>query len=117
MVKWASQNRIQQKWQKEILNQAEIEWREFWEQYRPKGSLCTSMKQMKEKSFRVKMMHNELPTLDNMVKRSPDLYIGCTKCIFCKEKEETLDYLLMCKSLKTVRKEIWNLVENKTTNS
>jgi hypothetical protein len=52
-----------------------------------------------------------------MVKRSPDLYMGYTKCIFCKDKEETLDHLLMCKSLKTVRKEIWNSVKNKTTNS
>jgi ribonuclease HI len=117
LVKWASQNRIQQKWQKEISNQAEVEWKEFWEQCRPKGSLYTSMKQMKEKSFKVKMMHNELPTLDNMAKRSPDLYMGYTKCIFCKDKEETLDHLLMCKSLKTIRKEIWNTVENKTTNN
>ena len=64
------------------------------------------MKQMKEKSFKIKMMHNELPTLDNMAKRSLDLYMGHTKCIFFKEKKETLDHFLICKSFMTVRKEI-----------
>lgn len=117
LVKWAYQNRIQQSWQKEIVDQSEFDWKGVWEQSRLKGSLSTSTKHSKEKAFRIKMMHNELPTLDNMAKRSPNLYLGHTSCMFCKEEEETLDHLVTCKDLENIRKEIWDTLANLTMNN
>jgi hypothetical protein len=66
------------------------------------------MKQVKEKAFRIKMMHNELPTLDNMIKRFPKKYKDLTECIYCRQEEESLVHLLSCTHTIKLRKEIWN---------
>jgi hypothetical protein len=52
-------------------------------------------------------MHNELPTLDNLEKRRPDIYLGKTTCVMCQNEKETLDHLLSCKYTEETRKQIW----------
>jgi ribonuclease HI len=108
LVKWANQNRIRKKWSNEIDNQENFDWRSFWETNKVGGSLETSTKQVKEKAFRIKMMHNELPTLDNMSKRFPRKYKDLTECIYCRQEKESLVHLLSCTYTVKLREEIWS---------
>src|SRR5581483_307010 len=48
------------------------------------------------KSFRIKKLFNELPTLDNLKKRNPHIYKPEHKCPRCHQKEETLIHLWEC---------------------
>ena len=48
------------------------------------------------KSFRIKKLFNELPTLDNLKKRNPHFYKPEHKCPRCHQKEETLIHLQEC---------------------
>ena len=59
-------------------------------------------------------MHDELPTLQKMAIRRPDLYADYTKCPTCKEESETLIHLLSCREMKENWEEIW---EKSTTKS
>src|SRR6185369_9611034 len=77
------------------------------------NSLNTSIKQNKERAFSIKMMHNELPTLDNLEKRKPNIYLGKITCVICQSQKETLDHLLTCRNSDEVRKRIWNLMTKK----
>src|SRR5581483_546853 len=120
LMKWAGQNRIQKRWSKEINDHENFDWREFWEANRIGEALETSLKKTREKSFRIKIMHNELPTLDNMNKRSLKEYGGLIECIYCRKEKESLEHLLSCPDIVEIRKEIWNeakdLVLNKWPN-
>ena len=85
----------------------------FWKECRRGGSLNTSLAQAKERTFRMKVIHNELPTLSNLAKRNPEVYNNIKECPWCKEEEETMDHLFSCKSLKSDREEIWKEVSKK----
>jgi len=49
------------------------------------------------KAFNVKKLMDELPTLENLKKRRPDLYAENLKCIRCNEEQEDLEHLWKCK--------------------
>jgi ribonuclease HI len=115
VVKWTDQNRICKKWIKEIQNDNDFSWQLFWKNCKDGGSLDTSFRQKKEKAFRMKLIHNELPTLSNLFQRKPDVYCKLKLCPWCNEEEETMDHLLICKNLETARKEIWRETVNKIT--
>ena len=57
------------------------------------------------------LMHDELPTLQKMAIRRPDLYANHTKCPVCESEFETILHLLSCKE----KKEIWEKVWEKST--
>jgi ribonuclease HI len=116
LMKWAGQNRIQKRWMKEINDHENFDWREFWEANRVGEALETSPKKTREKSFRIKMMHNELPTLDNMNKRFPKEYGSLTNCIYCRREKESLEHLLSCPDVVEIRKEIWNEMKDQVLN-
>jgi hypothetical protein len=107
LVKWTKQNRIQKIWSQEIQEQKNFKWNIVWERNRMGNSLNTSIKQNKERTFGIKLMHNELPTLDNLEKRRPDIYFGKTTCVMYQSEKETLDHLLSCKYTEEIRKQIW----------
>jgi ribonuclease HI len=113
LINWTTQNRIQKIWSQEIHEQKNIKWNLVWERIRAGNSLNTSIKQNRERTFGIKMLHNELPTLDNLEKRRPDIYYRKTTCVICKEEKETLDHLLSCKSTEETRKQIWNSTTKK----
>ena len=48
------------------------------------------------KSFRIKKLFNELPTMNNLKKRNPKLYKKDYKCPRCNQNEETLTHLWEC---------------------
>ncbi|CAB4398355.1 unnamed protein product [Rhizophagus irregularis] len=56
----------------------------------------------------IKIKANELPTLDNLHKRSPGLYPPNLQCQFCKNCNETLNHLWTCSQLTEVYKELFD---------
>jgi hypothetical protein len=70
------------------------------EKYRKKGITMSRFRNFKDhnlKAFNVKKLMNELPTLENLKKRRPDLYAENLKCIRCNEEQEDLEHLWKCK--------------------
>src|SRR5207248_11633570 len=68
---WISLNRLQPFVTEEEIHK--IEWRSTWSSLRI-NSATTSFKSSKWKTFRVKLLHNELPVLEVLKKRRFDLY-------------------------------------------
>jgi ribonuclease HI len=55
-----------------------------------------SLKDDNVKSFRVKKLFNDLPTMDNLIKRNPKVYKQEYKCPRCLQDTETLNHLWEC---------------------
>ena len=53
-------------------------------------------------------MHNELPTLDKLAIKRPDIYNDFKTCVICQEKEENREHLFQCKGLSVLSDQIWN---------
>ncbi|CAB4444867.1 unnamed protein product [Rhizophagus irregularis] len=53
-------------------------------------------------SFKVKIRTEELPTLDNLVKRKPHVYNSKWKCPICFKDKETYSHLWKCEHLEQV---------------
>jgi hypothetical protein len=115
LVEWSQQNRIQKRWVKEIEEQRRFSWDNFWKQCRQGSSIQTSIKQAKERNFRIKLMNDELPTLCNLRKRRPDIY-GKAICPLCNSKEEDTGHLFDCPALLNDRLQIWKELKQKVTN-
>jgi hypothetical protein len=105
-VQWTDQNRICKKWIKEIQEHNEYSWNMFWRECRGGSTLNTSLAKAKERSFRIKLIHDELPTLLNLAKRNPETYSSFKECPWYKEEVETIEHLCSCKKLEASRKEI-----------
>ena len=115
LVEWSQQNRIQERWAKEIEEQNKFSWENFWKQCRQGSSIQTSIKQAKERNFRIKLMNDELPTLCNQKKRRPDLYEKAM-CPMCNSKEEDTGHLFDCPVLLNDRLQIWEELKQKVIN-
>ena len=102
MVNWTKHNRIQETWKQEIENQDDFSWKTVWTNSKAGKAHTTSFKQLKERSFRMNLMHDELPTLQKMAIRRPDLYANHTKCPVCESEFETILHLLSCKERKEI---------------
>lgn len=107
IINWTEQNRIRKAWKQEIVDQDAFNWSTVWAHSKVGKVYTTSYKQLKERSFRINLMHNELPTLQIMATRRPDLYTDHTECPTCKKEPETLLHLLSCKERKENWEEIW----------
>ena len=112
LVDWTQQNRVQKRWAKVIEEQEAYSWKMVWEQSRQGSSLQTSLKQAKERSFRTKLMNDELPTFDNLVKRRPELYTR-KKCLFCNREEENTEHLFSCLGTRDKQSQVWKEVQIK----
>jgi hypothetical protein len=62
---WTKQRRIQKTFEKQIQNSESYNWKSFWENTSAKGT-TTSFKENNRKSFLLKLIHDELPTLDKL---------------------------------------------------
>ena len=65
-----------------------------------------SFKNNSKRSFWIKILHNELPTLDVLATRRSDLYANFKKCTLCLEKEENRLHLFSCSKLTNIIEEI-----------
>src|SRR5438552_19130727 len=70
------------------------------------------MKSNKEKVFWIKIIQNELPTLNNLTIRRPKLYHNHQRCFLCLVEKETREHLFTCPMAQTNLKSIWKETEN-----
>ena len=69
--------------------------------------MATSFKDSKRRSFLLKLIHNELPTLDKLRTRRPDLFGPVTICPLCNEENETREHIFKCKGLESQINQAW----------
>ena len=72
------------------------------EKYRKKGLSISKFRTFKDhglKAFAVKKIMNELPTLENLKIRRPDLYKENLNCVRCNEQKEDLNHLWNCRAV------------------
>jgi hypothetical protein len=55
-----------------------------------------NLKRDKEKSFKIKILFNELPVIEKLKVRNPKTYLSIFKCPRCKSHDETLEHLWNC---------------------
>src|SRR5438552_2564156 len=113
--RWTEQRRNTRLFNQEILEEELYEWKMFWEKQNKK-KFITSPQDSKKKAFWIKLVQNELPTLDNLATRRPKIYRNLQTCLLCTEENETLEHLFNCPTLGKDWEEIWKVVENKFTN-
>ena len=87
-----------------FLNDSQsIDWTATWslfKSYLDFPNAHTSFKKSTLKTFRVKLLINELPILHNLQSyRRPDIYNPNWNCLLCDEEKETLTHLWNCSSL------------------
>ena len=104
---WTEQNRIKDLLGEQIQNYQVYGWRQLWGNFK-KNSNKTSEKNNTKRSFWIKLLHNELPTLDNLAVRRPDLYDNFKECKLCLEENESRDHLFQCKKLENALDLAWN---------
>jgi len=103
---WTNQNRIHDLFGTQIQDFNNYGWRQFWNNLK-KNNNSTSFKDNHKRSFLIKLMHNELPTLDRLAIRKPELYGNLKKCVICLEEEENREHLFQCKGLAKSIIQIW----------
>lgn len=92
IFKWTCLNRFDNT--KIFSKDKEKDWNLFWKVLRPKRG--TKVKWHQQTSWKVKIIHDELPTGERLHQRRPDLYEKNIKCMWCKTENEMLDHLLLC---------------------
>ena len=95
IVKWTQQNHIKNTWQSHIDQDQNYTWDSVWHLCNKSHSWKTSFKLTKKRSFLVKLINDELPTLETLNIWDPDNYPDPT-CKLCKDKEETRTHLFEC---------------------
>ena len=60
------------------------------------GRQYLTFKENRRKAFKFKLMINELPTLEKLKMRHPDLYKKDLNCIRCNKKKEILSHIWEC---------------------
>ncbi|CAB4432903.1 unnamed protein product [Rhizophagus irregularis] len=84
---------------------AEIEWPCMFRVL--KGNMeLTNFSEYELNSFKVKIRTEELPTLDNLIKRKPHVYSFKWKCPMCLKDDETYSHLWKCEHLRQVNQNI-----------
>ncbi|CAB5361714.1 unnamed protein product [Rhizophagus irregularis] len=84
-----------------------VDWKTLY-RLNKKSQYITSKGDEVFQQLAIKIKANELPTLDNLHKRSPRLYPSNLQCQFCKNCNETLNYLWTCSQLTEIYKELFD---------
>jgi len=104
--KWTQQKRIEKTFEKQIQSPECYDWKSFWKNTLTKGA-TTSFKDNNRKGFLLKLIHNELPTMDRLEIRRPDLYKQDKLCSLCNKEEEIREHLFECKELESRISQAW----------
>src|SRR3990170_454224 len=101
------------RWRNDITpfsDASDINWPATWDlfKFHTNHKKCsTSFKHSAKVTFATKLMLNELPLQDNLVKRRPDIYSSDIMCPLCDQEQESWDHLWTCSvltpSLVTIR--------------
>jgi ribonuclease HI len=101
---WLSNNR--NKKYKTLNLSKEISWEATTRiQKNPGKNNITNYEQSKIKSFLIKNLMEELPTIEKLKIRHPDLY-KTWNCCLCNEKKETYNHVWLCKNQKELMQKI-----------
>lgn len=73
-------------------------------QKNPSKNNAANYVQSKTKSFLIKNLMEELPTMEKLKIRHPDLY-KTWNCCPCNEEKETYNHIWLCKNQKEMMKE------------
>ena len=111
-IKWSKQQRIQKLLKDQIEEQTEFEWHLLWNNIRVHG-FNTSEIDNRKRSFWIKLLHNELPTLDRLAIRNPKLYNNFKMCCMCHKAVETREHLFVCPKLSDLTTEAWQVSRDK----
>ena len=96
-VEWTEQKRISKQWQDQINSHHLYNWKALWTSF--KNNNVTSIKNSRYHSFWFKLIHNELPTLDRLATRRPDIYEEITIYCLCGRAKETREHIFFCSTL------------------
>ena len=114
LARWTGQKRNKKIFKKQLEKPDEYAWKQFWTHLQTKG-LHTSFKESKKRNFRIKMLHDELPTLEKLTERKPNLYNETNnKCRMCNLELETREHLFECKNLEQLTVQAWEATMKKT---
>jgi ribonuclease HI len=98
-IKWLAQWRTQYrtyKWTNEnIINSTD--WKLTWSAIHGSKivSNYTSNKDQQFRSFNIKIINEELPTMDKLHQRKPNIYIN-NKCVICEQQREDTLHIFLC---------------------
>ena len=70
-----------------------------------------------KKIFWIKLFQNELPTMDKLAIRRPDIYGNLKQCPMCYNEEETIDHLFVCLNTKDEIEDMWKEAREEITKS
>ena len=108
--KWSEQNRNANQFRQEIINEDLFEWEAIWKKQNGK-KYWTTPKDSQSKAFWIKLAQNELPTLENLAKRRPEIYGNRQRCILCNTEKESVQHLFTCIALRRELAEVWSKTE------
>jgi ribonuclease HI/endonuclease/exonuclease/phosphatase family metal-dependent hydrolase len=112
ICKWSMQKRIQRTFKEQLQRSDNYSWKTLWTNISTKGT-WTSFKDSKRRSFLLKLIHNELPTLDRLRIRRPDLYKQDKICPLCNKEDETRDHIFKCEGLESQMSQAWKKTTEK----
>ena len=87
---------------KNLSDNFNIDWAVTWNLFSyhiNTKKITTSFKHSILVSFRTKLMMDELPLMNNLVKRHPDIYKQEWKCVMCHQEQESWPHLWRCSHL------------------
>ena len=113
IIKWTKQQRVQKLLGEQVNLQTEYEWSQLWKNIGAHG-FNTSAKENKRRGFWIKLIHNELPTLDRLAIRKPGLYSNFKTCCICHSAPETREHLFICEGLNDRTIDAWQQARDKT---
>src|SRR5256886_910587 len=87
---------------KDLSDRSQINWDATWGLFNHHVSAkrtTTSFKHSNRVTFITKLLMDELPLQDKLVRRCPDLYKSHWKCALCNTKQESWSHLWRCPNL------------------
>src|SRR5438477_6597609 len=110
--KWTQQKRIQETFERQIQNSEWYNWKSFWRNISTK-EVTTSFKNNNRTSFLLKLIHNELSTMNRLEIKQPDLYKQDKLYPLCDKEEESKKHLFKCKELENRISQAWKKIIEK----
>ena len=95
LKEWTNQYQIKDLFSPQIQDHNNYGWKQLWKELKKKNNI-TSFKRNHKRSFWIKLMHNELPTLDKLAIRNPSLYKDFKKCVIYFKENKNRKHLFCC---------------------
>jgi len=111
-LKWANQNRNITNFSQEIQQEHLYDWEFLWKSQQ-KNKFFTSFQDSRSKSFWIKIAQDELPTLENLAIRKPNIYKDHQNCPLCGNEKESRLHLFTCPATQEELSTTWEKTKKK----